>query len=46
MQTRTKRIHFLVSPAEEAQIHQKMSETRNPKSKCLFAKNGFGWLLY
>lgn len=26
MQTRTKRIHFLVSPAEEAQIHQKMSE--------------------
>lgn len=26
MQTRTKRIHFLVSPAEEAQIHQKMNE--------------------
>lgn len=26
MQTRTKRIHFLVSPAEEAQIYQKMSE--------------------
>ena len=26
MQTRTKRIHFLVSQAEEAQIHQKMSE--------------------
>ena len=26
MQTRTKRIHFLVSPAEEAQIRQKMSE--------------------
>lgn len=26
MQTRTKRIHFLVSPAEEAQIYQKMNE--------------------
>ena len=26
MQTRTKRIHFLVSPEEEAQIHRKMSE--------------------
>lgn len=26
MQTRTKRIHFLVSPEEEAQIHMKMSE--------------------
>lgn len=26
MQTRTKRIHFLVSPAEEAQIQQKMNE--------------------
>ena len=26
MQTRTKRIHFLVSPAEEIQIHMKMSE--------------------
>lgn len=26
MQTRTKRIHFLVSPAEEVQIHQKMNE--------------------
>lgn len=26
MQTRTKRIHFLVSPAEENQIHMKMSE--------------------
>lgn len=26
MQTRTKRIHFLVSPAEKAQIHQKMNE--------------------
>lgn len=26
MQTRTKRIHFLVSPKEEAQIHMKMSE--------------------
>ena len=26
MQTRTKRIHFLVSPAEETQIHMKMSE--------------------
>lgn len=26
MQTRTKRIHFLVSPAEETQIYQKMSE--------------------
>lgn len=26
MQTRTKRIHFLVSPEEEAQIHEKMSE--------------------
>lgn len=26
MQTRTKRIHFLVSPAEEAQIHHKMNE--------------------
>lgn len=26
MQTRTKRIHFLVSPEEEVQIHMKMSE--------------------
>lgn len=26
MQTRTKRIHFLVSPEEETQIHEKMSE--------------------
>lgn len=26
MQTRTKRIHFLVSSEEEAQIHMKMSE--------------------
>lgn len=26
MQTRTKRIHFLVSPEEEFQIHEKMNE--------------------